>query len=65
MLRFLPYVLSQHRHSTTSDLCALGPPVGLQDIIDPKWIRLFDQRELQMLVGGVDTDVRCFHLPSL
>ncbi|KAF8758370.1 HECT protein [Rhizoctonia solani] len=25
---------------------------GLADIIDAKWIRMFDQRELQMLIGG-------------
>lgn len=27
------------------------------DIIDPRWIRMFDPRELQTLVGGLDTEV--------
>ncbi|CED85201.1 E3 ubiquitin protein ligase [Phaffia rhodozyma] len=31
--------------------------LGLADIIEPKWIRMFDQRELQMLLGGVDTEI--------
>ncbi|KAG9127108.1 hypothetical protein FRC07_000668 [Ceratobasidium sp. 392] len=25
---------------------------GLADIIDPKWLRMFNQKELQMLIGG-------------
>ena len=27
------------------------------DIIDPRWIRMFDPRELQTLVGGLDTEI--------
>ncbi|KAI0061554.1 HECT-domain-containing protein [Artomyces pyxidatus] len=30
---------------------------GLSDIIDPKWLRMFNQQELQILLGGVDTPV--------
>ncbi|RSH92214.1 hypothetical protein EHS25_008629 [Saitozyma podzolica] len=28
---------------------------GLSDIIDPKWLRMFDQHELQQLIGGEET----------
>jgi len=31
--------------------------LGLADIIDPKWIRMFSPTELGMLVGGVDGDI--------
>ncbi|THH16719.1 hypothetical protein EW146_g3984 [Bondarzewia mesenterica] len=30
---------------------------GLSDIIDPKWLRMFNQQELQVLLGGVDSPV--------
>jgi ubiquitin-protein ligase E3 C len=30
---------------------------GLHDIINPRWLRLFSQAELRLLVGGVDTDI--------
>ncbi|KAI0260666.1 HECT-domain-containing protein [Gloeopeniophorella convolvens] len=30
---------------------------GLSDIIDPKWLRMFNQQELQILLGGVDTPI--------
>lgn len=30
---------------------------GLADIIDPKWLRMFDQRELRQLVGGEETPI--------
>ncbi|KAH7101855.1 HECT-domain-containing protein [Auriculariales sp. MPI-PUGE-AT-0066] len=30
---------------------------GLSEIIDPKWLRMFNQQELQILVAGVNTDV--------
>nr|XP_018265401.1 ubiquitin-protein ligase E3 C [Kwoniella dejecticola CBS 10117]OBR87559.1 ubiquitin-protein ligase E3 C [Kwoniella dejecticola CBS 10117] len=28
---------------------------GLSDLIDPKWLRMFDQQELQQLIGGEET----------
>lgn len=28
---------------------------GLSDIIDSKWLRMFDQRELRQLIGGEET----------
>ncbi|EJD34846.1 HECT-domain-containing protein [Auricularia subglabra TFB-10046 SS5] len=30
---------------------------GLSEIIDPKWLRMFNQQELQILVAGVNADV--------
>ncbi|KAG8876937.1 hypothetical protein FRB97_003808 [Tulasnella sp. 331] len=30
---------------------------GLSDIIDPKWLRMFNQQELQILVGGTEDPV--------
>lgn len=30
---------------------------GLSDMIDPKWLRMFNQQELQVLLGGVNTPV--------
>ena len=30
---------------------------GLADIIDQKWIRMFDQHELQQLLGGEETPI--------
>jgi len=30
---------------------------GLSEIIDPKWLRMFNQQELQILMAGVNADV--------
>ncbi|RDX43479.1 HECT-domain-containing protein [Lentinus brumalis] len=30
---------------------------GLSEIIDPKWLRMFNQQELQILLGGVDIPI--------
>ncbi|KAH8114432.1 HECT-domain-containing protein [Phellopilus nigrolimitatus] len=30
---------------------------GLSDMIDPKWIRMFNQQELQILIGGVNSPI--------
>lgn len=30
---------------------------GLSDIIDPKWLRMFDQQELQTLIGGTESPI--------
>jgi ubiquitin-protein ligase E3 C len=30
---------------------------GFNDLIDPKWIRMFDETELKMLVGGVNEPI--------
>ncbi|KZV60925.1 HECT-domain-containing protein [Peniophora sp. CONT] len=30
---------------------------GLSEMIDPKWLRMFNQQELQVLLGGVDTPI--------
>ncbi|KDQ20978.1 hypothetical protein BOTBODRAFT_26989 [Botryobasidium botryosum FD-172 SS1] len=30
---------------------------GLSDIIDPKWLRMFNQQELQILIGGVEDPI--------
>jgi ubiquitin-protein ligase E3 C len=30
---------------------------GLSDIIDPKWLRMFNQQELQILIGGVEEPI--------
>ncbi|EJF56635.1 HECT-domain-containing protein [Dichomitus squalens LYAD-421 SS1] len=30
---------------------------GLSEIIDPKWLRMFNQQELQILLGGVDSPI--------
>ena len=30
---------------------------GLSELIDPKWIRMFNQQELQILIGGVNAPV--------
>ncbi|WVQ75926.1 hypothetical protein IAR50_005561 [Cryptococcus sp. DSM 104548] len=31
--------------------------LGLSDLIDSKWLRLFDQQELQQLIGGEETPI--------
>ncbi|KAI9355105.1 hypothetical protein DFJ73DRAFT_826193 [Zopfochytrium polystomum] len=30
---------------------------GLKDLIDPRWLRIFNQQELQMLLGGENTPI--------
>ncbi|GJJ13246.1 hypothetical protein Clacol_007497 [Clathrus columnatus] len=30
---------------------------GLSDIIDPKWLRMFNQQELQILIGGINAPI--------
>lgn len=30
---------------------------GLSDIIDPKWLRMFNQQELQILIGGTNASI--------
>ena len=30
---------------------------GLSDLIDPKWLRMFNQVELALMVGGVETSI--------
>ncbi|KAF9009589.1 hypothetical protein BDQ17DRAFT_1388399 [Cyathus striatus] len=30
---------------------------GLSEIIDPKWLRMFNQQEVQILLGGVNTEI--------
>ncbi|KZT59622.1 HECT-domain-containing protein [Calocera cornea HHB12733] len=30
---------------------------GLSDVVDLKWLRMFDQRELQILIGGVEEEI--------
>ncbi|THV03800.1 HECT-domain-containing protein [Dendrothele bispora CBS 962.96] len=30
---------------------------GLSEMIDPKWLRMFDQQEVQILIGGVNTPI--------
>ncbi|KAJ3034415.1 hypothetical protein HDV00_005035 [Rhizophlyctis rosea] len=30
---------------------------GLSDLIDPKWLRMFNQQELQMLIGGTTSPI--------
>jgi len=30
---------------------------GLSEMIDPKWLRMFNQQELQILLGGVDSPI--------
>ncbi|WVQ83300.1 hypothetical protein IAT38_005439 [Cryptococcus sp. DSM 104549] len=31
--------------------------IGLSDLVDAKWLRMFDQRELQQLIGGEETPI--------
>ncbi|KAG8995219.1 hypothetical protein FRB94_009328 [Tulasnella sp. JGI-2019a] len=37
---------------------------GLSDIIDPKWLRMFNQQELQILVGGTEDPINVDDLRS-
>jgi len=37
---------------------------GLSDIIDPKWLRMFNQQELQILVGGTEDPIDVDDLQS-
>jgi ubiquitin-protein ligase E3 C len=30
---------------------------GLSEVVDPRWLRMFNQQELQILLGGVDAPV--------
>ena len=30
---------------------------GLSELIDPNWLRMFNQQELQILIGGVNTAI--------
>ncbi|KAF8580133.1 HECT-domain-containing protein [Ramaria rubella] len=51
------YLVSHYRLSRQIKLQSEAFFEGLSDIIDPKWLRMFNQQEVQILVGGVNAPI--------
>lgn len=51
------YLTSHYRLSKQIKLQSEAFFEGLSDMIDPKWLRMFNQQELQILLGGVNAPV--------
>ncbi|KAI0926648.1 hypothetical protein AcV5_007383 [Taiwanofungus camphoratus] len=51
------YLISHYRLSKQIKLQSEAFFEGLSEMIDPKWLRMFNQQELQVLVGGVDSPI--------
>ncbi|KAF8531258.1 hypothetical protein JB92DRAFT_2852681 [Gautieria morchelliformis] len=51
------YLVSHYRLSRQIKLQSEAFFDGLSDIIDPKWLRMFNQQEVQILVGGVNAPI--------
>ncbi|KAG2038220.1 hypothetical protein BDR03DRAFT_999556 [Suillus americanus] len=51
------YLTSHYRLSKQIKLQSEAFFEGLSDMIDPKWLRMFNQQELQLLLGGVNAPV--------
>jgi len=51
------YLVSHYRLSKQIKLQSEAFFEGLSEMIDPKWLRMFNQHELQILLGGVNAPV--------
>ncbi|KAJ8508844.1 hypothetical protein ONZ45_g8914 [Pleurotus djamor] len=51
------YLVSHYRLSKQIKLQSEAFFEGIMDMIDPKWLRMFNQQELQILLGGVNTPI--------
>ncbi|KAI9456329.1 HECT-domain-containing protein [Boletus coccyginus] len=51
------YLISHYRLSKQIKLQSEAFFEGLSEMIDPKWLRMFNQQELQILLGGVNAPV--------
>ncbi|KAH7906909.1 HECT-domain-containing protein [Hygrophoropsis aurantiaca] len=51
------YLVSHYRLSKQIKLQSEAFFEGLSDMIDPKWLRMFNQQELQILLGGVNAPI--------
>ncbi|KAH9948904.1 HECT-domain-containing protein [Amylocystis lapponica] len=51
------YLISHYRLSKQIKLQSDAFFDGLSDLIDPKWLRMFNQQELQILLGGVNSPI--------
>jgi len=51
------YLVSHYRLNTQIRQQSEAFFSGLSDIIDPKWLRMFNQQELQILIGGVEDPI--------
>lgn len=51
------YLISHYRLNRQIKLQCDAFFEGLSEMIDPKWLRMFNQQELQILLGGVDSPV--------
>ncbi|KAL1925160.1 uncharacterized protein VTP21DRAFT_43 [Calcarisporiella thermophila] len=55
-IRYL-YLVAHYRLNTQIDAQCRAFFRGLSDLIDPKWLRMFDQQELQQLLGGASVPI--------
>lgn len=55
----LKYIILMSHYRLTRQIRAQSDAFfeGLSELIEPKWIRMFNQQELQILIGGVDKPV--------
>ncbi|KAJ6620089.1 HECT-domain-containing protein [Mycena sp. CBHHK59/15] len=51
------YLISHYRLSKQIKLQSEAFFEGLSEMIDPKWLKMFNQQELQILIGGTDSPV--------
>ncbi|TFK31976.1 HECT-domain-containing protein [Crucibulum laeve] len=51
------YLVSHYRLSKQIKLQSEAFFEGLSEIIDPKWLRMFNQQEVQVLLGGVNAPI--------
>ncbi|KAH7921617.1 HECT-domain-containing protein [Leucogyrophana mollusca] len=51
------YLVSHYRLSKQIKLQSEAFFEGLSEMIDPKWLRMFNQQELQILLGGVNAPI--------
>ncbi|KAF4562672.1 hypothetical protein EYR36_004066 [Pleurotus pulmonarius] len=51
------YLISHYRLSKQIKLQSEAFFEGLSDMIDPKWLRMFNQQEFQILLGGVNSPI--------
>lgn len=51
------YLVAHHRLTKQIKKQSTAFFEGLSEIIDPKWLRMFNQQELQILLGGVNAPI--------
>ncbi|KAF9204758.1 hypothetical protein BGZ49_004916 [Haplosporangium sp. Z 27] len=51
------YLMAHYRLNTQIDMQCRAFFHGLSDLIDPKWLWMFNQQELQVMLGGTQTPI--------